>query len=81
MDHVVAAVTRVLMLPLQVAHLIPSERWLQVGLLAVTVVVVALAWRYQRCPHCRAMVPRAGALWLRCTRCGRQYHRGLRRVA
>ena len=47
----VAAVTRILMLPVDVAHLILSERWLQGALLVVTVMVAAVAWRYQRCPH------------------------------
>ena len=41
---------------------------------------VAVAIRYQRCPHCRRLAPRAKEEWLRCPRCGRQYHRGLRGV-
>jgi hypothetical protein len=33
--------------------------------------------RYQRCPHCRRVVPRARRGWLRCRACGRQYHRSV----
>ena len=80
-DRIVRAVSSVLTLPFAVARLILSERWLQTVLLVVIVLVAAIAWRYQRCPHCRALAPRAGAVWLRCARCGREYHRGLRRVA
>jgi tRNA(Ile2) C34 agmatinyltransferase TiaS len=32
---------------------------------------------YQRCPHCRRVVPRAIRGWLRCRTCGRQYHRSV----
>lgn len=32
---------------------------------------------YQRCPHCRRLVRRARRGWLRCPRCGRQYHRSV----
>jgi len=52
-------------------------------LLAIGVGVVALATlglvsrRYQRCPHCRRLVPRAHRGWLRCRTCGRQYHRSV----
>jgi tRNA(Ile2) C34 agmatinyltransferase TiaS len=50
----------------------------------VVVAVVALALyllisqRFQQCPHCRAIVSRARRGWLRCRRCGRQYHRSVR---
>lgn len=44
----------------------------------LVVAAVAAAIRYQRCPHCRRLAPRAKEQWLRCPRCGRQYHRGLR---
>jgi tRNA(Ile2) C34 agmatinyltransferase TiaS len=44
-----------------------------VAVLAVTVV----GRRYQRCPHCNRMVPRAHRGWLRCRGCGRQYHRSV----
>jgi hypothetical protein len=80
-DQVVGAVTNVLMLPLALAHLILADPRIQLGLCVVAVVGIAIAWRYQRCPHCRGMVLRAGVVWRRCSRCGRQYHRGLRRVA
>jgi tRNA(Ile2) C34 agmatinyltransferase TiaS len=53
--------------------------WLQ---FAVGAIVVIGAWnlvnrRYQRCPHCRKIVPRAVRGWLRCKGCGRQYHRSV----
>jgi tRNA(Ile2) C34 agmatinyltransferase TiaS len=50
----------------------------------VIVVVVALAlWlliarQYQRCPHCGAFVRRARRGWIRCRKCGRQYHRSVK---
>ena len=44
-----------------------------VGVLAVSLV----SRRYQRCPHCNRMVPRAHRGWLRCRGCGRQYHRSV----
>jgi tRNA(Ile2) C34 agmatinyltransferase TiaS len=48
---------------------------------AVTLVVVLVSTlvsrRYQRCPHCGHMVPRAHRGWLRCRSCGRQYHRSV----
>jgi tRNA(Ile2) C34 agmatinyltransferase TiaS len=34
--------------------------------------------KYQRCPHCGRIVPRAVRGWLRCAGCGRQYRKGLR---
>jgi tRNA(Ile2) C34 agmatinyltransferase TiaS len=45
--------------------------------LAVLVLYVAYKRRYQRCPHCRRVVPRARRGWLRCKTCGRQYHRSV----
>jgi ribosomal protein L37AE/L43A len=39
--------------------------------------IVVYARRYQRCPHCRRVVPRARRGWLRCRSCGRQYHRSV----
>jgi len=33
---------------------------------------------YQFCPHCRRIVRRARQTWLRCPRCGREYHRTIR---
>ena len=48
-------------------------------LVALSVVVLTGAYkqRYQRCPHCRRVVPRARRGWLRCKTCGRQYHRSV----
>ena len=48
----------------------------------VTVVVAVLILRrvYQRCPHCRRLTHRVRGGTARCTRCGRQYYRGLRNV-
>ena len=48
-------------------------------------VLVVIAWLilarwYQRCPHCRRFVRRASLRPLRCTRCGRQYYKGVRHV-
>jgi hypothetical protein len=43
-------------------------------------VFLILVWgrsHYQRCPHCRRIVPRAHRGWLRCRGCGRQYHRSV----
>ncbi len=45
--------------------------------LAVVVLTVAYQQRYQRCPHCRRVVPRARRGWLRCRTCGRQYPRSV----
>jgi len=52
---------------------------LQMGAVAVVgVIAVSLASRrWQRCPHCNRMVPRARRGWLRCRGCGRQYHRSV----
>jgi len=56
-----------------------SSPTLHVGAVAlVGVIVVSLASRrWQRCPHCSRMVPRARRGWLRCRSCGRQYHRSV----
>lgn len=46
------------------------------------VAALALVWlrrAYQPCPHCRRFVRRARRGWLRCPRCGRQYHRSVPR--
>jgi hypothetical protein len=45
--------------------------------LGVLGLLVAYQRRYQRCPHCRRVVPRARRGWLRCKTCGRQYHRSV----
>jgi tRNA(Ile2) C34 agmatinyltransferase TiaS len=45
--------------------------------LAILVLFGAYKRRYQRCPHCRRLVPRARRGWLRCKTCGRQYHRSV----
>ena len=37
-----------------------------------------LAQRFQKCPHCGAIVRRARRGWIRCRKCGRQYHRSVR---
>ena len=42
------------------------------------VVYLLISLRYQRCPHCGAIVRRAKRGWKRCRRCGRQYHRSVR---
>ena len=57
-----------------------SDRLVMGILGALAVVVLAIRLRYQRCPHCRGFVVRAGEAWKHCPRCGRQYHRGLRTV-
>jgi tRNA(Ile2) C34 agmatinyltransferase TiaS len=80
-ERVVGAVTNILMLPTALTQLVLSSRRLQLGVVAAVLLLAAIAWWYQRCPHCKALVRRAGSAWLRCRRCGRQYHRGLRRVA
>jgi ribosomal protein L37AE/L43A len=55
-----------------------SSGWFQAGAAAVLVAGLMLVSRhYQRCPHCRRMVPRAHRGWLRCRTCGRQYHRSV----
>jgi hypothetical protein len=56
-----------------------SSPMLQVGAIAfVGVVAVSfMSRRWQRCPHCHRMVPRAKRGWLRCRNCGRQYHRSV----
>jgi tRNA(Ile2) C34 agmatinyltransferase TiaS len=48
--------------------------------LAVVALILYLLFsrRYQRCPHCGAFVRRAKRGWMRCRRCGRQYHRSVR---
>ena len=54
------------------------------NVLLVIVAVVALllylllAQLYQKCPHCGAIVRWARRGWIRCRRCGRQYHRSVR---
>jgi hypothetical protein len=59
---------------------IPASPLVQLGALTmVGVLVVGLvSRRYQRCPHCFRMVPRAHRGWRRCRGCGRQYHRSVR---
>jgi hypothetical protein len=55
-----------------------SSGWFQAataGVLGVGMVFVTR--HFQRCPHCRRMVPRARRGWLRCRTCGRQYHRSV----
>jgi tRNA(Ile2) C34 agmatinyltransferase TiaS len=47
------------------------------ALLVAALIVSMYARRYQRCPHCRRVVPRARRGWLRCRACGRQYHRSV----
>jgi tRNA(Ile2) C34 agmatinyltransferase TiaS len=52
-------------------------------MMAVVVVtgllLLVLITRYiQRCPHCGSFVRRARRGWVRCRRCGRQYHRSVR---
>jgi tRNA(Ile2) C34 agmatinyltransferase TiaS len=42
------------------------------------VLYLLISRKYQRCPHCGAFVRRARRGWLRCRRCGRQYHRSVR---
>jgi tRNA(Ile2) C34 agmatinyltransferase TiaS len=51
----------------------------QIAAVALVVVLVStlVSRRYQRCPHCGRMVPRAHRGWLRCRSCGRQYHRSV----
>jgi tRNA(Ile2) C34 agmatinyltransferase TiaS len=50
-----------------------------VGVILVAVVSYFLISRkYQRCPHCGTLTPRAVRGWHRCRRCGRQYHRSVR---
>jgi tRNA(Ile2) C34 agmatinyltransferase TiaS len=48
-----------------------------VAVLALAVYLL-MAQRYQRCPHCGMIVRRARRGWMRCRRCGRQYHRSVR---
>ena len=54
------------------------------NVMLVSVAVVALVLyllisrKFQRCPHCGMIVRRAKRGWMRCRRCGRQYHRSVR---
>jgi ribosomal protein L37AE/L43A len=48
-----------------------------VALLILVLLITVVPRRYQRCPHCRRLVPRAHRGWLRCRSCGRQYHRSV----
>ena len=53
--------------------------WLQA---AAGAIVVIGGWslfnrKFQKCPHCRKIVPRAVRGWKRCKGCGRQYHRSV----
>ncbi|MBI3624964.1 MAG: hypothetical protein HY215_02255 [Candidatus Rokubacteria bacterium] len=49
------------------------------GAAVILAIGIFYGWRnYQRCPHCRRVVPRVYRGWLRCRGCGRQYRRGLR---
>ena len=62
----------------RVVDLLASPLVQALGLvLVVTVAARYLTHRYQRCPHCRCVVPRAHRGWLRCRGCGRQYHRSV----
>jgi tRNA(Ile2) C34 agmatinyltransferase TiaS len=70
-------VERLLVSELTLAGIVLTTPLLMLVVLLV-VAAVAVAIRYQRCPHCRRLAPRAKEQWLRCPRCGRQYHRGLR---
>jgi tRNA(Ile2) C34 agmatinyltransferase TiaS len=55
-----------------------SPLFLPIGVAAVALAVLGLvSRRYQRCPHCGRLVPRAHRGWLRCRLCGRQYHRSV----
>jgi hypothetical protein len=55
-----------------------SSAWFVAASAAVLVAGGMLAaHHFQRCPHCRRMVPRARRGWLRCRTCGRQYHRSV----
>jgi tRNA(Ile2) C34 agmatinyltransferase TiaS len=48
-----------------------------VALVLFAILATFYSRRYQRCPHCRRIVPRARRGWLRCRSCGRQYHRSV----
>jgi tRNA(Ile2) C34 agmatinyltransferase TiaS len=48
-----------------------------VALVILAILAAVYSRRYQRCPHCRRIVPRARRGWLRCRSCGRQYHRSV----
>jgi hypothetical protein len=48
-----------------------------VALVILAILVTVSSRRYQHCPHCRRVVPRARRGWLRCRSCGRQYHRSV----
>lgn len=70
----------VLNLPLEIIDRIQHEPLVAAAALVLLVLTVWAVLRYQRCPHCHRVVRRARDGWMRCSRCGRQYHRGLRAV-
>jgi tRNA(Ile2) C34 agmatinyltransferase TiaS len=55
-----------------------SNMWLVVMVVVALLLYLLFRQRFQRCPHCGAFVKRARRGWIRCRRCGRQYHRSVR---
>ena len=81
MDQLTDLVFALLFLPLDLLDRARSDPRFLAAALAVSVVIALGLVRYQRCPHCRRLVRRAGRRWRTCPRCGRQYHGGLKRVS
>jgi hypothetical protein len=78
--QIIDSLFSVLNLPLELIDRIQHEPAVTAAALVLVVAVVWALLRYQRCPHCHRWVRRARGRWMRCSRCGRQYHRGLRGV-
>ena len=80
MGRVVDLIFSVLYMPLKLIDRIQHEPLVAAAALVLVIVAVWAVLRYQRCPHCHRWVRRVRDGWMRCSRCGRQYHRGLRAV-
>jgi uncharacterized protein with PIN domain len=80
MGPAVDLVHRILGLPFEMLDLIKHEPIVAAAAVVVVILAVWVARRYQRCPHCHRFVRRVHEGWMRCSRCGRQYHRGLHGV-
>jgi uncharacterized protein with PIN domain len=78
--QVIDLVYALLYLPLDLLYRVLDEPAATAAALVVVALAVVATRRYQRCPHCHRLVRRARGEWLRCSRCGRQYHRGLHPV-
>jgi hypothetical protein len=79
-ERVTELLFRLLYLPFEILDRLQDEPAIAAAAAVALAFGLWALWRYQRCPHCRRFVRRARGGWLRCPRCGRQYHHGFRVV-